>query len=177
MNNSLRAIAIATLGLGIAAGCNDNNVKPASSDKLQPVYQSVDCGLDQAASRLTWIGDQAEFDEVYTRVRSTTLGTGDQMPEVDFDTHGLVLIELGQRPTAGYRLGLASQRLVMDKGDGLITFSIDKPVGVAAQVITSPCLLVSVPRGDYVGVRALSTDTTVNVQTTLPESGTKYNPK
>ena len=149
--------------------CNDNNVKSAYADKsVSPVYQSANCGRNQAASHITWIDNQAELEDVYRRVRSTTLGGEKAVPAVSFDTHGLVLIELGQRSTAGYQLRLASERMVMDKGDGLITFSVDKPAGAAAQMITSPCLLISVPRGDYVGVRALSTDSSISIQTTLP---------
>lgn len=165
-----RARHAIALALSVSAvACNDSNVKSASADKLvHAVYQSQNCGRHQGSAQITWIDNQADLGAAYRRVTSNTLGSEKTPPDVDFGTHGLVLIELGQRPTAGYRLRLASERVVMDKGDGLITVSVDKPVGATAQVITSPCLLVSMPRGNYVGVRALSTDTAVNVQTTIP---------
>ena len=167
MRHAIRAITVAALSLVVA--CGEDNVQPAYGDRsVRAVYQSANCGRNQASSHATWIDSRAQLDVAYRRARSMTLGTKKPLPEVQFDTHGVVLIELGQRPTAGYLLRLASQRLVMDKGDGLITFSVDKPAGVAAQVITSPCLFVAVPRGDYVGVRALSTDGTIRAQTTLP---------
>ncbi len=169
MDNAMRAITVAVLGLGFLTACSEDNVKPAYSDRsVQAVYQSANCGRDQASSQATWIDSHDQLKAAYKRARSARLGVSTAPPYVNFDTHGVLLIELGQRPTAGYLLRLASQRMVMDKGDGLITFSIDKPAGVAAQVITSPCLFVAAPRGDYRGVRALSTDNTVSLQTAVP---------
>ena len=165
----MRAITLAALGLGVITACSEDNVKPAYSDRsVEAVYQSANCGRNQTSSHATWIDSQSQLEAAFRRARSNRLGGSAAAPSIDFDTHGVLLIELGQRPTAGYLLRLASQRLVMDKGDGLITFSIDKPSGVAAQVITSPCLFVAAPRGDYRGMRALSTDNTVNVQTAVP---------
>jgi hypothetical protein len=167
MPNKL-GVGVAVLALyAVVAGCEDT-VRPSSTSKsITPVYQGMQCGRSEAAAHVTWIQDEAELQSVHRKMHSNSL-TAKPLPDVDFATHGLVLIELGQRPTAGYQMHLASQRLVMDKGDGVITFSVDKPAGPAAQVITSPCMLVSVPRGDYRGVRALSTDTTISVQTEVP---------
>lgn len=160
------AVVLAAVGLTVAA-CEET-VKPSSAGQtITPLYQGKNCGRSDKASQVSWIQNERELQSAFRNMRRTSL-EAEPLPEVDFKTHGLVLIELGQRPTAGYQMRLASQTMVMDKGDGLITFSVDKPAGVAAQVITSPCLLVAVPRGDYKGVRALSTDTTVSVHTDLP---------
>lgn len=158
-----KGIVLAALWAALA-GCEDNVKPSATSESVTPVYQGRHCGRSDPTAQVTWIGDEAQLRDLFDGMRRTSLQS-QSLPQVDFDANGLVLIELGQRPTAGYLLRLASQRMVMDRGDGLITFSVDKPAGPAAQVITSPCLLVAVPRGDYKGVRALSTDTTISVQT------------
>lgn len=151
----------------LTAGC-EGAVKPSSTSKtITEIYQGGYCGRSEPAAQVTWIQNEAVLQNVHKKIHANSL-QAPPLPDVDFDTHGLVLIELGQRPTAGYQMHLASRLMVMDKGDGVITFSVDKPAGPAAQVITSPCMLVSVPRGDYVGVRALSTDTTISVQTEVP---------
>ena len=149
------------------AGCAEATKPAPASSTVTPVYQGRHCGRSAATSQITWIQDRAQLDDVFQRMRRTTIGAK-PAPQVDFERNGLVLIELGQRPTAGYQMRLASQRMVMDRGDGLITFSVDTPGGYAAQVMTSPCLLVAVPRGDYKGVRALSTDNAISVQTAVP---------
>ena len=164
LSKRLLGVALAAL---VAAGCEET-VRPAQTGKtVTPVYQGRHCGRTAAASRVTWIQDQAQLDDVFQKMRRTTIGSS-TAPDVDFTAYALILIELGQRPTAGYQMRLASQRMVMDKGDGLITFSVETPGSYAAQVITSPCLLVSVPRGDYRSVRAISTDNAISVRTAVP---------
>ncbi|MDH3716073.1 MAG: hypothetical protein OET44_19755 [Gammaproteobacteria bacterium] len=167
MLNKLRVSIALVVFSAVTAGCEDT-VKPSSTVKsVTPVYQGRHCGRSDPAARVTWIQSEAELQDVHRKMHRDSL-QAPPLPGVDFETDGLVLIELGRRPTAGYQMHLASQHMVLDKGDGVITFSVDKPAGPAAQVITSPCLLVAVPRGGYRGVRALSTDTTISVQTDLP---------
>jgi hypothetical protein len=167
MLNKIRVGIALVASCAVTAGCEDT-VKPTStSESVTPIYQGRHCGRSEPAAHVTWIQSEAVLQDAHRKMHRNSL-QAPPLPDVDFDTHGLVLIELGQRPTAGYQMHLASQLMVMDKGDAVITFSVDKPAGPAAQVITSPCMLVSVPRGDYVGVRALSTDTTISVQTEVP---------
>ena len=65
----------------------------------------------------------------------------------DFGKEVVVIITAGQKPTAGYGLTLASDRApVKDKAAGVrVTFTAPAPGMMAAQVMTSPCLVVALP--------------------------------
>lgn len=166
MPRQLLAGMLAAAAIGLAA-CEPARKPTPAGATVTPVYQGRHCGRSAASARVSWIQDRAQLEAVVRRMRRATIDAK-PVPEIDFERNALVLIELGRRPTAGYQMRLASQRMVMDRGDGLITFSVDGPGGYAAQVITSPCLLVAVPRGDYRGVRALSTDNAISVHTAVP---------
>ncbi len=161
------SLVFAVLLLG---ACKEAPVAPsrASTVPVVPVYSGLDCGRAADTAAVTWLGDKQALEQVMSRMRRHSLGA-EPVPEVDFSRRGLVLIELGRRPTAGWQLSLSSQRMIKDKGDGLIIFSVDRPIGdYAAQVVTSPCLMVAVPRGDYKAIRAQSSDNAIRVSTPLP---------
>ena len=165
----MKALLIPVLSaLALVAGCNEE-VKPSSAGyPVTTIYKNVECGRRSTASQATWIDDSAELESTLVRLNRNQL-SAQTPPEVDFENYGVLLVELGQRPTAGYQLSLASPRMVMDKGDGVVTLAVQEPTGgMVAQVITSPCILVSVPRADYRMVRALSVDQQLKLQAALP---------
>jgi len=164
----MRVVPFLLLAPLVLWGCKDSDVKrgSAGSQIVTPYYQGIQCGRGERTAQITWIRNETERQAAFKRILRTSL-SAEPLPEVDFDDYALVLIELGQRPTAGYQLRLSSQRMVMDKGDGLILFDVDQPGAYAAQVVTSPCLIVSVPRGDFKAVRAQSADNKIRVQTAV----------
>ncbi|MCY0963637.1 protease complex subunit PrcB family protein [Parathalassolituus penaei] len=63
---------------------------------------------------------------------------------VDLDNHRQsVRISLGRRPSAGYHIELTRQDV--DSGNLFLEFSEQRPDGMAAQMLTSPCMTVSLP--------------------------------
>jgi hypothetical protein len=72
-------------------------------------------------------------------------------PAVDFSREAVLLIAMGQRPSAGYGLNLAGEATLRD---GVLTVPVDwrepPPGYLRAQVVTSPCLLLKVPAVDLI---------------------------
>ena len=62
---------------------------------------------------------------------------------------------MGKYPTAGYQLELAAETAEINDHDLTLFVSwVEPPVAaLVAQVITSPCLLISIPKGDYSVIR------------------------
>jgi hypothetical protein len=105
----------------------------------------------------------SSVDEARTAVASTpgeweTLwrshGSGKPLPTVDFTTRRVAAIFLGSRPTAGYDIEIVGTR--EEGGNLIVEWSEVRPKQglLLAQVLTSPALIVSVPKvGSEVGFR------------------------
>ncbi len=68
-------------------------------------------------------------------------------PAVDFTRQGVLLITMGQRPTAGYGLSLLADSARLR--EGVLTVGVDwqepRPGYMLAQMLTTPCLLLQLP--------------------------------
>ncbi len=138
------------MGAALAAasmGCAMQSVQPVPQAEV--LYRGGQCGGAQAG--LSWLGDAESYHAVLSRTRAPSSGT---LPEVDFADTGVVYVEMGERPTAGYGLDFLGARI---EGEALV-LELDwrEPPEDAftAQVITQPCLLLSMPKGDYREIRA-----------------------
>ena len=94
--------------------------------------------------------------DVYAQVNSAWMPLPSP-PTVDFPRVGVLLIAMGQRPTAGYGLALADE--VATVRDGVLTVRVrwrEPPPGRRqAQVMTSPCLLATVPDAGFTRIRVV----------------------
>lgn len=68
------------------------------------------------------------------------------METIQSGKHTLVVIALGQRPSAGYKLVIEKVERKADKI--VISYSEQKPQGMAASVITYPTLVVKLSKTD-----------------------------
>ena len=82
---------------------------------------------------------------------------GVQMPGFEqASDQQIVVIEYGQRPTTGYHLAVS--RVARARGSELtlnVTLLSPPPGAVTAQMLTAPCVVVGVPRGNYRLVRVV----------------------
>jgi hypothetical protein len=104
------------------------------------------CGREQASPAAWWLKDEESYRTLSQRLRKPSL------PPVDFRTYGVLLVEMGRQNTGGYGLRLA-QPEIEEEGGGAIRVRLDwripGPGMITTQVITSPCLLLKLPRSDY----------------------------
>ena len=63
---------------------------------------------------------------------------------INKDSNTFVIIHLGQRPSAGYKVVIDKVEKTSDKI--LITYSEKKPEGMAASVITYPAAVIKLPK-------------------------------
>jgi hypothetical protein len=111
-----------------------------------------------------WIADGEAYVFAYKRTKQHIVGDASKPPLVDFTRQRVIAVYMGKRPTAGYGLGLASRNAeVGERGVLTLVVSWIEPLAdaVLAQVITSPCLLVSVPKGDHVTIQVVDGGGTV----------------
>jgi hypothetical protein len=58
---------------------------------------------------------------------------------------------MGQKPTGGYGLELAEPHATLSDGEALIRLRWIEPApgSIVTQILTSPCLIISLPKGAY----------------------------
>lgn len=119
----------------------------------QVLHTAQSCGTEQASVRS--VANEAALAKLLND--GSMLGAPSEAVAVDF-TRSLVLqVSMGQQATAGAQLAVTAtradavaQRLVVD-----MRWSPPDPQRMNATVITRPCVVLSVPRGDYRSVQVL----------------------
>lgn len=93
------------------------------------------------------VREELEWRDVWARIAGRQLEPP-AAPEVDFARTTLVLLALGERPSTGYGLEL---RALERRGASLFVHARETrpaPDSMQAQVLTSPYLVLAVPRHD-----------------------------
>jgi hypothetical protein len=74
---------------------------------------------------------------------------------INFERSAVFVLSMGQRPTAGYGIELHSERATMQRESLMIPAGWQEPPPdtMVAQVVTSPCIVFTVPANRYETVR------------------------
>ena len=127
---------------------------PASPTPVphQVLHASTQCGAD--APLVERIADAGVLKQA---IAGRMVGGTPAAPSVDFDRSLVLRLSMGQQPNPGHRMGVtgarvegAARRLVIDT-----VWATPEPGRMYAAVVTQPCVIISVPRGDYGGVAVL----------------------
>jgi len=141
------------------------------SDKpaVEAIYASAHCGRVQTTPSATWIDSARQLETSIKRIRSGMLGGKPvKLPMLDFQHEIVLLVEMGQRPTLGYRLEMAgADDLRISQHQAQLTLDWLHPPADAlvAQAITSPCLLIKLDRGSYTSIQILDRQGTIKAST------------
>lgn len=126
----------------------------ATSLPIGEVFTSNTCHINEEGVSL--ISDKKELVNTIKRLHYGSVGKENYViPTVNFDEYNVYIISMGRKRTAGYAIQLTDQNAdyrhgVVDLPVKLITPS---QKGVLAQVITSPCKIITLPKGDYKQVK------------------------
>lgn len=150
------------LALALAAvfsGCSSTRARAPSNVTASVLRASTQCGGDVTGPSARWITNEGAL--------RAALGSGGAFGEseapVDFHREGVLGVYMGQRPTAGYALALHDPNVPIAAGVGTVTVRFDEPGPGAyvAQVLTSPCLLLRVPKAGLRQIRVVDPTGTV----------------
>ena len=142
---------ILLLSLGLSA-CVGGWMKRESSVEVSEVARSYQCNSEGQETRISLLPDAAAVAG-WQQQRGVDLG-GERLPQGRF-----ALVEMGERNSGGY--GVAISRLAGRRGNTLIlrgTFVAPGPNDMSTQAITSPCVLVSLPREGYETIEIVDQD-------------------
>lgn len=159
----MRALAVSQLGFAVVA------CAPAvRSDLTAHVLDSdLQCGREFPTSAATWIDNSVDLDTAYQRISRIAIETLVEVPAVDFERDGVLLVEMGQRGTAGYGVDLASEqvRRTGDTAQVIVRWTEPRPDAVLPSMITSPCVFIVLPRGDYKRIQVIDEQGRVRAET------------
>lgn len=134
-----------------------NNVKYKNMQAVEQIYAGFHCGAQTRGASLEWVDDQMLLERAFGKLSKQFSSSRTSAPKINFEKQRVVIVYMGQQPTAGYSLALAGDSLRIDKSTADVTLQWRKPqVGMmTAQVITSPCVVLSLPREGYGVFRVL----------------------
>jgi len=136
--------------------------------KAEQLFAGVQCGGQGQTVLVHWIADESNYHDLQENFSAGTIGgkLSQNLPQVDFSTHGVLMVGMGEKPTAGYSLSLGAQEVEVDKGVALIHLSWQEPpVGaILAQVVTSPCVFLRLPKADFSKVRIMDQNSKVKAE-------------
>ncbi|HSW14884.1 MAG TPA: protease complex subunit PrcB family protein [Solimonas sp.] len=119
--------------------------------EVSEAARSGQCNTAGPESRVSLLADTAAV-EAWQQEHGVSFGVA--LPQGPF-----ALVEMGERNTGGY--GLAISRLAGRRGDTLVlngTFIAPAAEDMTTQAITSPCVLVSLPKQGYSQVEIIDQD-------------------
>lgn len=121
-------------------------VSACGSQPAQVVYQvpksiaSQQCYITQSESQI-WIDQEEEWAALPIAARQQL-----ESADVDFSQESILIVSAGQKSSSGYRLELTNWLLEQDHWQVTRIAHQPRANSMQAQLITSPCLLVKIPK-------------------------------
>jgi hypothetical protein len=103
-------------------------------------FQSQQCFITQTESYI-WLEQEDEWLELPVQARQQF-----ETVEVNWLAENILIVSLGQKPSAGYGIELNNWLLEQDHWQVMRTTQKPMAGRMQAQMITSPCLMVKVPK-------------------------------
>lgn len=143
------------------------NADPVQTIPVTALYFNSQCGGPGAAASAVWI----DRPEILPKMPRHTIG-GPGIGAINWDPKvaGAVWLQMGRQPTGGYGLSLQSPtaRVVDGVAHVGIQWHEPSPNLIVPQVITSPCMVFSLPRAGLRAVHIEDQKGTVRAKVPLP---------
>jgi len=154
----LALVALPLLGAE-GGGCSPDREVPVTV-----VRGGAQCGGAAPGPAVRRLGSAAELAAAFAGE------LGGPAPTADFEGTALLLVSSGQRPTAGHAVELAAPAAAVKGGVALVRVALRAPASGAmtGQVLTSPCLVVALPRAGLTEVKVADGERAVLGAVPLP---------
>jgi len=152
-----RSTAVYRLALLAAAGltaCHAESTSPLADNtpEIVTLAAGTQCGRRETTPAASWLDNPGALQDAYQRMmrQSVAAHTAPARPP-DFERYGVLQVFMGQQTTGGYQLRLLRPRIeyLASGATVRVEWRSPPPDARTIQVITSPCLLLAVPRGAY----------------------------
>lgn len=160
------------LGAFIPLSCLHNGLamNPKDRSAVEVIYKGVSCPSEEAEAHVRWITSRDALESVWQAIHRSRVGLAvPSVPDVDFTSHGVLLVHMGTKTTGGYAIELADATFAVK--EQAATVSVDWLVPpsdrVVPQVMTTPCLILKLIKGDYKRIDVVDRKGIVRVSTDM----------
>ena len=155
------------LMLLLSACKTDSMQEPATAAvEVALLAQSSFCQAVSPEPSIAVLTDDDAYQSAYSQTGKHTPGNTGIPPDVDFSRLSVSAVYMGIRPTAGYQVGLASRAAKVGGNNELhlfVTWTEPAAETLLAQVITSPCMLLTIPKGEYTTIQVIDEAGTIRI--------------
>jgi len=165
----IRAVLIGSVATA-ATACMAASDGQSPAAAAQVIFSASMCGDTSRGPQVTWLDSAPALQAVYDRIHRHQVGGDDRPPaSVDFSSRAVLWVQMGMQPSAGYGLRL------QDPGAGIgadtltlhVSWLEPAPGRLYAQVVTHPCLLVTVPKAGYRRIQVRDQHGALRMQTEI----------
>lgn len=135
------------------------------------IYRGSQCNGPEKGPSAEWVLDAEHLSLVYSRLHRNIIGSSvSGPPEVDLSSFILLMVDMGHLPTSGYGIELADRTVQVAGGtaDIRVVWVEPAPGSMQAQVISSPCIMIKLPRTGYDSVSLTDQNGRVLLKLGLP---------
>lgn len=129
----------------LSSACNEIKEIPVSN-----IYNSNNCGIKNES--FTIIKDNSQLQKIIDKSNSFFITeTSSKITDISFNKNYVMLFSIGQKGSAAYKIKtIKSSADLINKNVFLPVKSTLPETGKNyAQLLTSPCYIFSIPKGDY----------------------------
>lgn len=132
------------------------------------IYQSQHCNVEEPQA--LWINSQIQLQSLFAELRKNIISKqAAQPPVIDFSQYAGLLVAMGRKNTGGYGLELIDNKAGVS--DDVLQLAVQwrepAPGMIVTQALTSPCLLLKVPLGEYHHVEIKDQSGVIRLRTML----------
>ena len=132
------------------------------------IYQSQQCNMQEPHA--SWISSQSQLQSLFVNLQKSFINNQTaKPPAIDFLQFGGLLVAMGQKNTGGYGLKMMADSVELN--DKVLSVSLQwqepKPGMIVIQALTSPCLLMKIPKGEYRRIEIKDQVGTIRLQVSL----------
>lgn len=133
------------------------------------LLSSSNCGVMSKDASLSVITSGAELVKANTQLASMARKALGESFNTVFDRELVVQINMGLKSTGGYRLALTEDVYVSEDSWVNMGLKWNTPSkgAMLTQALTSPCLLVAIPKQEYRGIRIIDQAGKIHLQMSL----------
>ncbi len=151
-----------TLALLLLTGCSipGANLADTPNTTAQVIDSAVQCS-DPNQQPVVFISNKKQLKKIIGHLQGSVLPPPTvHLPNIDFNRWHVLYISSGQQPTAGYSLTLAEPAFTVQQNRALLNVVLNRPApdAMVAAVITHPCMLVKLPKGNYTTIEVHGLD-------------------
>jgi len=178
--NVMIRISAACFGLALLTACQaaQNNEQVEKTQIQSTLLENTMAVMPEkilsnntcaSGAKNRWAVNAAEYAQLFAQLRGGMLSSpAPQPPLVDFSRYGVLLIAMGQQRTGGYGITLSAQPLVSQGDVAILQIEWQEPSPdmMVIQMLSSPCLLVKVPRGSYSRIQVVDQRNQIRAEVT-----------